>query len=366
MFSLAFNDRVMGLLRSGRPAVARFAAAHARALLTTVAALAGCADKTDAEFRTEVAIAMQASITQDLGDLVVAACNLQAAAPSRAWNPTTDRAAIRQMIDAWKRTRMAWERVEGAVAPLFPDLNATMDARYEELLAAAGGDRNPFDGRGVVGMHAIERILFAPDIRPEVVAFERTLPGYCAAAYPATDSDAIAFKFQLVQRLIDDATELTTCWEPGDFNVGAAYQGLAGLMQEQQDKIDLAASGNEESRYANFTLFDLRNNLAGTERAYQLFRSWIRTHASAERADQTILDRFTLLAQAYDTSGGDALPQVPADWSSDHPSADALGTPFGTLWRQIRQSVDPSSNGSVVYEMNRIAVLLGIPEFVER
>ena len=365
MFSLAFNDRVMGLLRTSRRHRrhhrARIAAARPCALLATLATLAGCADKTDAEFRTEVAIAMQASITQDLDDLVQAACNLQAAAPSRAWNPTTDRAAIRQMIDAWKRTRMAWERVEGAVAPLYPDLNATMDARYEELLSASGGDRNPFDGYGVVGMHAIERILFAPDIRPEVVAFERKLPGYRTAAYPSTDNEAIAFKFQLVQRLIDDAIELTGCWEPGDFNVGAAYQGLAGLMQEQQEKIDLAASGNEESRYANFTLFDLRNTLTGTEHAYQLFRGWIRTHASAERADQTILNRFMLLAQAYDNSGGDALPQVPADWSSEHPSPDALGTPFGTLWREIRQSVDPSNHGSVVYEMNRIAVLLGIP-----
>src|SRR5262245_28479062 len=131
MFSLAFNDRVRGLLRTGRRhrrhGIARIAAARARALLAILAALAGCADKTDAEFRTEVAIAMQASITQDLDDLVRAACSLQAAAPSRAWNPTTDRAAIRQMMDAWKRTRMAWERIEGAVVPLFPDLNATMD-----------------------------------------------------------------------------------------------------------------------------------------------------------------------------------------------------------------------------------------------
>jgi len=332
-----------------------------------IASLTACSDKTDADFRAEVSAAMHVSITGDLADLAQAARRLQATAPDWAWNPVTDATAIADMQSAWKNARIAWEHVEGAIAPAFAGFNVSMDARYEDFLTGLGptGDDNLFDGTGVVGMHAIERILFATEIRPEIVAFESSLPGYQPAAYPATDNAAIAFKTQLVQRLIDDTTALIGAWQPSSVDLGTAYVGLVSLMNEQKEKVNLAVSGEEESRYANVTLFDLRNNLDGTQKVYELFRDWIRSKSSTERSDQQIQDKFVSLMQVYHTTHGDSLPAIPENWSSENPTPDNLNTPFGLLWTQIRDSVDPSSRGSVVFEMNQVAVALGLPEFVD-
>jgi hypothetical protein len=48
------------------------------------------------------------------------------------------------------------------------------------------------------------------------------------------------------------------------------------------------------------------------------------------------------------------------------PTAADLATPFGTLWASVHQAVDPTTQGSVVFEMNAVAVELGFPEFVEQ
>ena len=124
-----------------------------------------------------------------------------------------------------------------------------MDARYDDFLAMIGpaGDANLFDDQGVTGMHAIERILYAPSIRQEVIDFEKTLPGYKAAAFPATAQEATDFKTKLCQKLIDDAQSLHDQWQPAAIDIGAAYTGLVGLMNEQKEKVNLAATGEEES-----------------------------------------------------------------------------------------------------------------------
>jgi iron uptake system component EfeO len=332
-----------------------------RALLVAcgaLAGLAGCIDKTDADFRAEIAASMHTAMTQNLADMVQAARELQAAAPIRGWNVVADAAAINKMRDAWKRMRVAWEQVEGAVAPMFNDLNITMDSRYEDFLLAPGSHGDPylFDANGVIGMHAIERILFAPVTRSEVVAFESALSGYRQAAYPATDNEAIAFKTQLVQRLIDDASLLASSWRPEDVNIAAAYQGMVDLMDEQQDKVRRAANGGEESRYSNITLADLRNNLTGTHQAYDLFREWIQSKSSAVSSDQRVQDQFSSLKDVYALTPGESLPAAPPGWAPGNPTLDS---DFGKLWQHVHDSVDPDSQGSVVFEMNRIADLLG-------
>jgi iron uptake system component EfeO len=332
------------------------------------AALAACStDKTDADYNAEVVATMHDSIGADLANLVQAARDLQAAAPTHAWSATADAAAITAMRDAWKRTRIAYEHVEGATAPIFGDLDVTMDARYDDYLNATGptGDQNLFDATGVTGMHGIERILHAPTIRPEVIMFEDMLPGYKAAAYPATDSEAMSFKTVLVQKLVDDASSLHNQWQPAAIDIGAAYQGLVGLMNEQKEKVNLAATGEEESRYANLTLFDLRNNLEGTTRVYALFRTWIQSKPGGTDSDSKIQARFTALSTLYASMPGDALPAVPDSWSADQPTPADLATPFGMLWKTVHEDVDPGKDGSVVAEMNKIAVMLGFPQFVE-
>jgi iron uptake system component EfeO len=320
------------------------------------------------DFEADVTTQMHDAIAAHLADLVQAATDLQAAAPAdHGWDPATDAAAIAAMRAAWRRTRVAYELVEGVTAPIFPDEDLTMDARYDDFLARLGppGDPDPFDATGVTGMHAIERILYADQIPANVIAFEATLPGYAPAAVPASAAEAHEFATELCQKLVDDATRLHAEWTPAAIDIGAAYQGLVGLMNEQKEKVNLAATGEEESRYAQTTRFDLRNNLAGTRQTYELFRPWVAAK-HGDDADRAIEAGFDELEALYDAEPGDALPPVPYTWSSDRPSPDDLATPFGMLWQQVHEAVDPSSPGSVVFEMNEVAELLGFPEFVEQ
>ena len=331
-------------------------------VVIALAAATACMDKSDADYRADVAASIHDSIVDDLDAMIVAALNLQASAPTRGWSATKDADAIRDMQDAWKRMRRSWEHVEGAINALFPAVDEELDARYEEMLGERG-DQNLFDATGVIGMHAIERILYSQTIRPEVVAFESVLDGYQEAAFPATDDEAIAFKSVLVQRLIKNATDLRKAWQPNVIDIGSAYVGLVGLMNEQKEKVNLAATGEEESRYANITMFDLRCNLEGTTKAYGLFREWIHSKATGPNSDSSLRDKFLELEALYMKNTSDAIPTAPMDWKREEPTDANLATPFGTLWKNVHESVDPHRGGSVVYEMNQIATLLGLPAF---
>jgi iron uptake system component EfeO len=312
---------------------------------------------------------MHTKIGDELTALVQAAKDLQTAAPTHAWSETDDAAAITAMKEAWKRTRVAYEHVEGATAPIFGDLDGTMDARYDDYLeeirsgGSDQGDPDPFDDEGVTGMHGIERILYAKEIRPEVTIHESPLIGYRAAAFPATDEEALSFKNVLVKRLIDDAQMLHDSWQPAMIDLGLAFDGLVGLMEEQGEKVDLAATGEEESRYANLTLFDLRNNLAGTKLIYDVFRDWAKSKTQGVDPDAKIVAKLAALDTLYSmtsTTFGDSLPPVPDSWSSDAPTQTPanLATPFGKLWEAVHSNVDPDAEGSVVFEMHLIAETL--------
>jgi iron uptake system component EfeO len=331
-------------------------------LVIALGALAACTDKSDADYRADVTASMHDSIVDDIDAMIVAELNLQAAAPTRAWNATKDADAIRDMQEAWKRLRRSWEHIEGAIVALFPGVDDMLDARYEAMLGR--GDSNLFDATGVIGMHGIERILYSTTIKPEVIVFESELEGYKEAAFPATDDEAIAFKTVLVQRLIKDTTDLRRQWQPAAINIGTAYQGLAGLMSEQKEKVNLAAQRKEESRYANITMFDLRSNLEGTQKAYSLFREWIHSKATGPNSDSSLRDKFIALEALYKQTTNDAIPTAPMDWRGEGPTDANLATPFGTLWKNVHESVDPHRGGSVVYEMNQIADLLGLPAFL--
>jgi iron uptake system component EfeO len=335
--------------------------------LTLVLFVAACGGTSDSDYKADVVTGMQDSISVDLQNLITAAQALQAAAPTgHGWDATSDAAALISMKSAWRDARTAYEHVEGATAPIFPDEDYTMDARYDDFLAKIGpsGDQDLFDDQGATGMHSIERVLYAPTIRQEVIAFESQLPGYKAAAWPTNEAEANEFKTKLCQKLIDDAQQLHDEWTPANIDIGPAFQGLVGLMNEQKEKVNLAATGEEESRYANATLFDLRNNLAGTTKIYDLFQPWIESKGGD--MDGNIQTGFKNLDDLYTASGqGDSLPATPDTWSSDMPTSTDLATPFGMLWAGVHQAVDPTADGSVVFEMNQVAVELGFPEFVE-
>jgi iron uptake system component EfeO len=355
------------------------------AVLIALAGSTGCSSSmTDAQYQANVVTGMRTSFVTDLGNLVTASQTLQTAAPTppdRGWDATMDAAAITAMKAAWTDCRTAYEHIEGATAPIFPDIDATIDSRYDDFLAALpDGDSYLFDDMGVTGMHAVERILYANLIPQRVISYESTLTGYVAAAFPATAQEASDFKTKLVQRQIADAQTLQSGWEGATtYDLGAAFQGLVSLMNEQQEKVDKASTDQEESRYSQTTMADIRHNLEGTERVYALFQAWIKSKGGAtadaggadggvpqdgQMIDAAIEAGFAQLQTLYDAVPGDGIPEPPDTWSSENPTPTDQASPFGVLYEGVHQAVDPNRPGSIVAEMNLAAVLLGFPQFV--
>ena len=192
----------------------------------------------DVEYQEQVVDGMHSTLLTDVKALHDAAVALQAAAPAptgRGWDATQDAAAITAMTNAWLDARAAYERTEGALAPLFPEIDEAIDARYENFLEGGNGDQDLFDGEGVTGMHGIERILFVADTPATVVAVEASLPGYKAAAWPATQAEAAAFKNELAAQLVTDTQTLVDQWQPQQIDLEAAFAGLISLMNEQRE-----------------------------------------------------------------------------------------------------------------------------------
>jgi iron uptake system component EfeO len=138
-------------------------------------------------------------------------------------------------------------------------------------------------------------------------------------------------------------------------------------MTEQREKVNKAASGEEESRYSQRTLDDLRENLIGSKRAYELFAAWIQSKgapASGQPSGSDIHHQIELgfgqLDAAYSAVAGAAIPSPPDSWSDDPSPAD-LATPFGKLYTIVHATVNPNAPTSVVGEMDAASTLLGFP-----
>ena len=302
--------------------------------------------------------------SSNLDALVSAAQAIQAAAPAPdadGWNATKDTQAVTAMRDAWRKARVAYERVEGAIATLFPELDVATDERYDGFLADTGPDTNLFDGKGVTGVHAIERILWADSTRPEVVSFEKELKGYQAAAFPTTMQEAADFKNGLARQLVDDAIKMRDQFKPLALDVSAAFHGVIGSVEEQLEKVTLAATGEEESRYANETLADMRANIEGGVATHKAFRTWLLSTPDGAALDKKINDGFDRLNAAYAARPGAKLPPVPATWSSVMPSSTDLATDFGQLYAALAKESDPDDADSLVSHMNAAAKAMGIP-----
>jgi iron uptake system component EfeO len=318
---------------------------------------------------------MQSSLKADLDELVQASKDLQAAAPTgHGWDATGDKAAIDAMIAAWQRARTAYEHTEGALAPIFPDVDVSIDERYDGFLETAP-DSYLFDDQGVTGLHAVERILYAnsPTIPSSVVDFEKGLTGYVPAAFPATAEEAADFKNKLVAKLIADAETFQSGWaDQKNISLGDAFNGLIGLMNEQKEKVNNAGLGHEESRYSQRTMKDLRDNLDGTKKIYEVFQPWVVTKPAppsggddGKGINTAVEAGFAGLATEYAKIQGDAFPTPPANWNGDNPSAADLATPFGSLYASIRDQTDQAKSGSVVNEMIKAGALMGLPQFTE-
>ncbi|MDO9021042.1 MAG: imelysin family protein [Deltaproteobacteria bacterium] len=338
---------------------------HGAAGMALAALLASCGDPAPVDPRSAALAAVKSALTADLAALVTAARAVQATAPAPdadGWDAARDPAAVAAQRARWREARAAYERIEGALAVLFPSLDYSTDERYDGQLVeiVARRDDDLFDGEGVTGMHAIERILWADAHPPRVVEFERALPGYVPAAFPATAAQAAAYRDGLCARLVRDVEQMQREFAPLALDSAAAFRGVIGSMQEQAEKVESAASAEEESRYAQATLFDLRNNLAGAQAAWGAFRPWVRSRGGAALAE-AIDARFAALAGRYAAIPGDAIPPVPEGWNPDAPTDEQLRSPFGQLRAFVLAESDPAHDGGLVSEMNRAADLLDIP-----
>lgn len=319
--------------------------------------------------RQRVQSEMKTLISAQLDAWHAAASELQRVAPTpsgRGWDLREDAAAITAMKEAWQKGRDAYERVEGAVAPLFPESDAATDARYDDFLLRLGavGDPTSFDGEGVIGMHAIERILWADSTPATVVEFERNLPGYRPARMPGSSDEARRFRDELVGRLLADIERLRQAFAPLSLDVAFAFQGTIDLAMEQVEKVDKASSGQEESRYAQSTMRDLRHNYQGCLDAYLVFQPWLRQTPEGRNEDTRVLAAFERLRQSYDTVSGSAIPEPPARWSSLAPHPEALETPFGNLFLQVKSEADPERDDSLVAALYRTARVLELRDVV--
>jgi iron uptake system component EfeO len=348
------------------------------ALALTVSSLVGCSSdgSSSAPTAESVVNAMHDSLLGDIQDLHAAALAMQAASPTpadRGWDATQDQAALDATKAAWKDARTAYEHTEGALAPIFPDIDFSIDARYDDYLATLPqGDTYLFDDMGVTGMHGAERIMYADVIPAKVVTFESSLMGYEPAAFPANAQEASDFKTLLVARIITDAETLETQWTPTKIDLNGAFGGLVALMNEQREKVNKASTGEEESRYSQRTMTDIRDNLEGTKKIYALFSPWLKTKTNAQdptmdgpTVDAAIEAGFDRLNTLYAQTQGEAIPTPPDTWSSESPSAADLQTPFGQLYSGIQAEVDLSSSTSIVTNMNQAATILGFQVFTE-
>jgi len=321
----------------------------------------------DAARKAKAVQDMHDILLADVDALAAAAVAIQNAAPTptgRGWDKT-DEPAVAAMRASWLEARTAYEHIEGALAPLFPDIDTAIDARYDDFLAnltAQGGDKYLFDDQGVTGMHAIERILFSETTPARVVAFEKALPGYVVAQHPATQQEAADFKAKLCAKLVADTKILVGEWKPAKIDVRIAYAGLVSLVAEQQEKVKKAATSEEESRYAQRTMTDLRDNLEGTKRVYAVFQPWLTSKPSpASDIDKAVLAGLASIDAAYKAVPGNAIPEPPATWSAENPSAADLQTPFGKLYTAVLEQSDVAKKGSVVSKLDEAGAILGFP-----
>jgi hypothetical protein len=159
--------------------------------------------------------------------------------------------------------------------------------------------------------------------------------------------------------MVDDVAAMRREFRPLALDPAAAYRGVVASMREQGEKVDLAATAEEESRYARRTLADMRANLDGGAAMFALFGPWLRDEGAGALAD-AVDARMRQVRLRYDALPGDALPAVPDGWNPDAPTPAQLATPYGSLRAHLLAESDPDRAGSLAALMIRAGRALGI------
>lgn len=309
----------------------------------------------------QTVLEVKAYVDARVDDLAQAVGALCEAAPADAagWRDAARRDAMRAR---WGEARNAYERVEGAVAILFPEIDQRVDGRYEHAVELSP-DPDPFDGRGFTGMHAVERVLWADSISPETRRFEEALRGYVPPRAPSTDAEAARFRDGLCARLVADVGTMRAQLGPLALDHQTAWRGVQGSIEEQVEKVALGATGQDESRYAGRTLADMRANLASSRAILDAYAPLIAAHPEAAAHARAVASRLDALELAYGVTP-DGLPPVPEGFDPDAPSPAHAATPYGRLHALLARESDPDRDGTIAHHLREAGLAMGIPPLV--
>jgi iron uptake system component EfeO len=145
-------------------------------------------------------------------------------------------------------------------------------------------------------------------------------------------------------------------------DTATAFRGVIESMSEQIDKVTLAATGQEESRYAQYTLDDMRANLEGGRTTYNAFSDWLKASNDGPALDASIQAGFDRVLALYNgCTSTESLPPAPAGFDPAAPTPAQLDTPYGHIFAGLTMETDPSDPTSLVSSMNAAADVLRIP-----
>ena len=257
----------------------------------------------------------------------------------------------------WREARVHYERIEGAIAVLFPETDADVDGRYEHVVELRE-DRDALDGEGFIGMHAIERVLFADTIPEPVRAFEGALVHHAPAVLLAP-ADEARLREGLCARLVRDLSAMEAALDPVALDPETAWRGVLGSIEEQAEKVRLGTTGQSESRYAQHTLADMRANLEGGRAVLEAFATELEGLPDGPERLRRLREGFARLEEAYRAHPGDDLPEPPPGFDPDHPSEDSA---YGRLFVLLARESDPSAEGALANEVREAGRAMGIAE----
>src|SRR5262245_9986527 len=113
------------------------------AVLSALGFAAACSSDPTSDPQQDALVGVKSYVSSELAALSDASLALLAASPegdADGWSASSDAQAVSAMKVQWGKARDSYERVEGAIAVLFPNLDVSTDERYDGFIAEAPDD----------------------------------------------------------------------------------------------------------------------------------------------------------------------------------------------------------------------------------
>jgi hypothetical protein len=143
---------------------------------------------------------------------------------------------------------------------------------------------------------------------------------------------------------------------------------VTGGFHEQDEKLENAERGLEESRYSQQTLADLRANFDGMQSHYAGFSVLLRTKTNGSAIDDAVKAGMARFKTQYDKLSdiyGNKLPPVPPTWDEKNVSETDKATDFGQLYELMEDELKTDNASSLTSTLNQASDALGIARLSE-